>query len=192
MSPSILSDLLKNISFGKPKDKQPDPSDSTPLSPSTTVANESQKSESSAHPFRLGNFSVDEYKPLKVVVIGAGFSGIVAGIRYVLIVLPSRPRSSLSPPLDSAKRSQISISPFTTKTLVSVGHGIPTNIRASQAQTFRFRLQELTLNPLINSGLACDIPSHSVSPFNPLFPVPTPHPCPCPWTTASHPPRTNI
>ncbi|KAJ3480196.1 hypothetical protein NLI96_g8512 [Meripilus lineatus] len=82
MSPSILSDLLKNISFGKPKDKQPDPSDSTPLSPSTTVANESQKSESSAHPFRLGNFSVDEYKPLKVVVIGAGFSGIVAGIRF--------------------------------------------------------------------------------------------------------------
>jgi len=30
----------------------------------------------------LGAFSIDEYKPLKVVVIGAGFSGITAGIRF--------------------------------------------------------------------------------------------------------------
>ena len=29
------------------------------------------------------NFSIDEYKPLKVVVVGAGISGIYAGIRYV-------------------------------------------------------------------------------------------------------------
>lgn len=33
--------------------------------------------------FRLGDFCIDEYKPLKVVVIGAGFSGVIAGIRYV-------------------------------------------------------------------------------------------------------------
>ncbi len=33
--------------------------------------------------FNLGDFAIDEYKPIKVVVIGAGFSGILAGIRYV-------------------------------------------------------------------------------------------------------------
>ena len=41
-----------------------------------------QKDEAS-EPFQLGNFSVDEYRPLKVVCIGAGISGIVAGIRCV-------------------------------------------------------------------------------------------------------------
>lgn len=33
--------------------------------------------------FKLGDFSIDEYRPMKVVVIGAGFSGIIAGIRCV-------------------------------------------------------------------------------------------------------------
>ena len=33
--------------------------------------------------FALGGFSIDEYKPIKVIVIGAGFSGILAGIRCV-------------------------------------------------------------------------------------------------------------
>ena len=32
--------------------------------------------------FPLGDFCVDEYVPIKVIVIGAGFSGIIAGIRY--------------------------------------------------------------------------------------------------------------
>ncbi|THH13673.1 hypothetical protein EW146_g6563, partial [Bondarzewia mesenterica] len=36
--------------------------------------------------FQTGDFSVDEYRPIKVICIGAGFSGIVAGIRY----MPSR------------------------------------------------------------------------------------------------------
>ena len=30
----------------------------------------------------LGDFCIDEYDPIKVIVIGAGFSGITAGIRY--------------------------------------------------------------------------------------------------------------
>ncbi|KAH9925847.1 FAD/NAD-P-binding domain-containing protein [Epithele typhae] len=30
----------------------------------------------------LGEFSIDEYQPVKVIVIGAGFSGIIAGIRF--------------------------------------------------------------------------------------------------------------
>ncbi len=33
---------------------------------------------------KLGDFAIDEYRPIKVLVIGAGFSGILAGIRYVL------------------------------------------------------------------------------------------------------------
>ncbi|KAM5543782.1 hypothetical protein V8D89_002399 [Ganoderma adspersum] len=32
--------------------------------------------------FTLGNFTIDEYKPIKVIVIGAGFSGILAAIRF--------------------------------------------------------------------------------------------------------------
>lgn len=32
---------------------------------------------------RLGASSIDEDRPFKVVVIGAGFSGITAGIRFV-------------------------------------------------------------------------------------------------------------
>lgn len=31
----------------------------------------------------LGQFPIDEDRPMKVVVIGAGYSGIAAGIRYV-------------------------------------------------------------------------------------------------------------
>lgn len=30
---------------------------------------------------KLGDFSIDEHRPIKVVCIGAGFSGIIAGIR---------------------------------------------------------------------------------------------------------------
>ncbi|EJD50391.1 FAD/NAD(P)-binding domain-containing protein [Auricularia subglabra TFB-10046 SS5] len=32
-------------------------------------------------PFSLGDFAIDEHRPLRVAVIGAGFSGIIAGIR---------------------------------------------------------------------------------------------------------------
>ena len=33
--------------------------------------------------FHLGDFCIDEPRPMKVVVIGAGFGGIIAGIRYI-------------------------------------------------------------------------------------------------------------
>ena len=36
-----------------------------------------------ANTFTLGDFAIDEYKPIKVVVIGGGFSGILAAIRFV-------------------------------------------------------------------------------------------------------------
>ncbi|KZT07846.1 FAD/NAD(P)-binding domain-containing protein [Laetiporus sulphureus 93-53] len=32
--------------------------------------------------FQLGDFAIDDYRPIKVVVIGAGYSGIIAGIRF--------------------------------------------------------------------------------------------------------------
>ena len=37
-------------------------------------------------PFIPGDFSIDEYRPLKVIVVGAGFSGIAAGIRYATLI----------------------------------------------------------------------------------------------------------
>lgn len=36
--------------------------------------------------FKLSSMSIDDDRPFKVVVIGAGFSGIIAGIRYTLII----------------------------------------------------------------------------------------------------------
>ncbi|KAI5825444.1 FAD/NAD(P)-binding domain-containing protein [Schizophyllum commune Tattone D] len=33
-------------------------------------------------PFHLGNFAIDDPRPMKVVVIGAGYSGVIAGIRF--------------------------------------------------------------------------------------------------------------
>ncbi len=36
----------------------------------------------------LGAFAIDEYRPIKVIVIGAGFSGILAGIRYARLPRP--------------------------------------------------------------------------------------------------------
>lgn len=44
-----------------------------------------------AEPFKLGAFSIDEHRPMKVIVIGAGFSGIIAGIRLT-ISLPTVPK----------------------------------------------------------------------------------------------------
>lgn len=37
--------------------------------------------ETNGVPYSLPNFAIDEHRPLRVVVIGAGFSGIIAGIR---------------------------------------------------------------------------------------------------------------
>jgi len=34
-----------------------------------------------ASSFQAGDFAIDEYRPIKVICIGAGFSGITAGIR---------------------------------------------------------------------------------------------------------------
>ena len=46
-------------------------------------AKSSPKDEGSApiHAFEEGNFTIDEHRPMKIIVVGAGFSGILAGIR---------------------------------------------------------------------------------------------------------------
>ena len=46
--------------------------------------------------FTLGNFAIDEYKPIKVIVIGAGFSGILAAIRCVVRIEDSVGRDILN------------------------------------------------------------------------------------------------
>lgn len=46
--------------------------------------NGTRLSYDSAHsPFTLGNFSIDSSRPMKIIIIGAGFSGICAGIRFL-------------------------------------------------------------------------------------------------------------
>ena len=49
--------------------------------------------QASVDTFPLGQFSIDEHQPIKVVVIGAGFSGVIAGVRYVLLILRPLPTS---------------------------------------------------------------------------------------------------
>jgi hypothetical protein len=50
---------------------------------SASVEEDGPRSNRAEERFSLGEFSIDEYRPIKVIVIGAGFSGIIAGIRYV-------------------------------------------------------------------------------------------------------------
>ncbi|KAI0940653.1 hypothetical protein AcW1_003794 [Taiwanofungus camphoratus] len=47
-----------------------------------TTEESASMSENGQTQFKLGSFAVDEHRPIKVVVIGAGFSGIIAGIRF--------------------------------------------------------------------------------------------------------------
>ena len=35
--------------------------------------------------FDLGEFAIDEYRPIKVICVGAGFTGILAGIRCAVL-----------------------------------------------------------------------------------------------------------
>lgn len=38
---------------------------------------------SSGQGFKLGDFPIDDVRRIKVIVVGAGFAGVVAGIRHV-------------------------------------------------------------------------------------------------------------
>ncbi|KAJ8480894.1 hypothetical protein ONZ51_g6367 [Trametes cubensis] len=46
------------------------------------TSNHKSDNGSPASAFTLGDFCIDEYKPIKVIVIGAGISGLLAGIRF--------------------------------------------------------------------------------------------------------------
>lgn len=41
-------------------------------------------SASVEEPYSTGEFSIDDYRPIKVICIGAGFSGILCAIRYAV------------------------------------------------------------------------------------------------------------
>ena len=106
----------------------------------------------------LGDFCIDEYKPLKVIVIGAGFSGIAAGIRYSALGFLASVWLTRGTALDSAYR--ISTSRYTTRMKVSEGHGSQIDTRMSVS------LRSInSLSHTISSGLSCDIPSHCVRVF---------------------------
>lgn len=53
--------------------------------------------------FKLGNFAVDDRRPMKVVVIGAGFSGITAGIRCVTLCFHRRAILNFATSIDSQR-----------------------------------------------------------------------------------------
>ena len=59
-----------------------------PLSPTAKSPRAPQlqnggKEDSKRPTFSLGDFPIDDPRPFKVLVIGAGFSGIAAGIRFL-------------------------------------------------------------------------------------------------------------
>lgn len=55
--------------------------DDHPVGQQTNGVDNSHDGQKEDISFNLGDFSIDEYRPMKVIIIGAGFSGITAGIR---------------------------------------------------------------------------------------------------------------
>lgn len=52
----------------------------------TTNGNHPPTPPASTEPYTLLERSIDDYRPIKVIVIGCGFSGIIAGIRFPKLV----------------------------------------------------------------------------------------------------------
>ncbi len=120
-------------------------------SPNHTDANHRQ--------FTPGNFAIDEYRPIRVAVIGAGISGIVAGVRYVSVSmigssdwLISRGKVSA----ESAERGTDNIREGRRRRRNVVQEPLPVRISCIDSA-----ITLANLRPL-NSGLACDIPAHCV------------------------------
>ena len=100
--PSIRIDTLASASKPAPSSSSPNaqgsaspPSSASPITPldGTVLPGVSSSDAEAGRKFILLDKSIDEPRPLKVVVIGAGFSGIMCGIRCVLLFV----RHSLSP-----------------------------------------------------------------------------------------------
>ncbi|KAI0053474.1 FAD/NAD-P-binding domain-containing protein [Auriscalpium vulgare] len=61
-----------------PSKEQPHANGNSPnVAPSKNAAE-----PNAASSFKAGSFQIDDYRPMKVVCIGAGYSGIIAGIRF--------------------------------------------------------------------------------------------------------------
>ena len=82
-----------------------------------------KKSGDGISEFRLGDFAIDEYRPIKVIAIGAGFSGIIAGIRLVNHMVNSTWRLTLVFSGFHSESTTLTLR-FMKKMLVWVGHGI--------------------------------------------------------------------
>lgn len=67
----MLRRLREIINLGAKSNGTPDPAPPVSLP------------QPEAKPSVLGDFAVDDYPPMKIIAIGAGMSGILAGIRYV-------------------------------------------------------------------------------------------------------------
>ncbi|KAJ3856781.1 hypothetical protein EV368DRAFT_61384 [Lentinula lateritia] len=85
--------------------------------------------------YKLPSFCIDEARPMKVVIIGAGYSGIVAGIRF----------------LQRIKNLELTIYE------ANAGIGVPQCVSD-------FGANPRTLSTIFCKGLACDIPSHCYQP----------------------------
>ena len=74
---------LRSSVLGSPQRAPDATKNATPESVPANGSDPNGSSHKPDHELKLGDFSIDEYRPFKVIVIGAGFSGIAAGIRYV-------------------------------------------------------------------------------------------------------------
>ena len=105
------------------------------------MSNTPQKSNGHLPAFSLGDFPIDTPRPLKVIVIGTGFSGIAAGIRF----------------LQRVSNVQLTIydkNDGIGGTWWSNRYPYVFNLATTFHHLTRFSC---------SSGLACDIPSHCVS-----------------------------
>jgi hypothetical protein len=132
--------------------------------------------------FKLGNFSIDDLRPMRVAIIGAGFSGeciayslfhcscpltlgITAGIRYVSPSDSLRARTDTH--LDFCRRFRSLSLPSMSVTLVLVEHGMLTGTRYA----LPFFLMNLEYSRAALKGLACDIPAHAVRLIDSAYPL---------------------
>lgn len=113
---------------------------STPDAPKD--GEQSKASDTGRPSFQLGDFPIDAARPLKVVVIGAGFSGIAAGIRFLQHV------------------------PNVELTIYDKNEGPGGTWWSNRYPYVLYHMfpGKVALSNSVISGLACDIPSHCVRP----------------------------
>lgn len=99
--------------------------------------------------YTLGDFCIDEHRPLKVIVIGAGFGGITAGIRLRRLVYHFTVDNQVlifGNCTDSRRRSRTLSSSYTRRVRASAVHGTTTTIRECRI------LRSMSLSALLRQG----------------------------------------